>query len=76
LYASEELDLSQRLKRVAKAMGKEFRILARHPLHTSDRKLHLYGWQELAVVFSRFLLRPRKTLRSAKACSPWYDGRR
>jgi glycosyltransferase involved in cell wall biosynthesis len=76
LYASEELDLSQRLKRLARAQGREFRILHRHPLHTSARKLHLYGWRELAPVFGRFLLNPRRMLRSAKGCSPWYDGRR
>jgi len=76
LYASEELELSGRLKRVARERGREFRILHRHPLHTSARKLHLYGWRELAPVFGRFLLNPRRMLRSAKACSPWYDGRR
>jgi hypothetical protein len=76
LYASEELDLSRKLKRVAKEQGKDFRILTRHPLHTSDRKLHLYGWKEISTVFARFLLNPRKMLRSAKGCSPWYDGRR
>jgi glycosyltransferase involved in cell wall biosynthesis len=76
LYASEELDLSQRLKRLAKAKGKTFRILRRHPLHTSDRKLHLYGWGELLPIMGRFLLSPRRVLRSAKDCSPWYDGRR
>ena len=76
LYASEELELSGRLKRLARSRGREFRILHRHPLRTSARKLHLYGWRELSVVFGRFLLSPRRTLRSAKACSPWYDGRR
>jgi glycosyltransferase involved in cell wall biosynthesis len=76
LYASEELDLSRRLKRVAREEGREFRILHRHPLLTSARKMHLYGWRELAPVFGRFLLRPRRMLRSAKDCSPWYDGRR
>ncbi|HUN68136.1 MAG TPA: glycosyltransferase, partial [Burkholderiales bacterium] len=76
LYASEELDLSQRMKRLARVRGKEFRILHRHPFRTSARKLHLYGWRELALVFGRFLLNPRRMLRSAKACSPWYDGRR
>ena len=76
LYASEELDLSQRLKRLARAQGREFRILRRHPLHTSDRKLHLYGWGELLPIMGRFLLHPRRMLRSAKDCSPWYDGRR
>ena len=76
LYAAEELDLSSRLKKLARAQGKEFRILHRHPLLTSARKMHLYGWPELARVFGRFLLHPRRMLRSAKGCSPWYDGRR
>ena len=76
LYASEELDLSGRLKRLARERGREFRILHRHPLQTSARKLHLYGWRELGPVFVRFLLHPRRMLRNAKECSPWYDGRR
>jgi len=76
LYASEELELSGRLKRLARVQGRAFRILHRHPLRTSARKLQLYGWRELSLVFGRFLLSPRRMLRSAKACSPWYDGRR
>jgi glycosyltransferase involved in cell wall biosynthesis len=76
LYASEELDLSRKLKRLAKQQGREFRILSAHPLLTSNRKMHLYGWRELLPVFGRFLLHPRRMLRSAKDCSPWYDGRR
>ena len=76
LYASEELELSGRLKRLAREQGREFRILHRHPLLTSARKMRLYGWRELAPVFGRFLLHPRRVLRSAKDCSPWYDGRR
>jgi glycosyltransferase involved in cell wall biosynthesis len=76
LYASEELELSGRLKRLARAEGREFRILHRYPLQTSARKLHLYGWLELSLAFGRFLRSPRRMLRSAKACSPWYDGRR
>jgi glycosyltransferase involved in cell wall biosynthesis len=76
LYASEELELSGRLKRLAREQGREFRILHRHPLRTSARKMHLYAWRELAVVLGRFLLHPRRMLRSARECSPWYDGRR
>lgn len=76
LYASEELELSGRLKRMAHAEGREFRILHRHPLRTSARKLHLYGWTGMLRVFGRFLLHPHRMLRSAKDCSPWYDGRR
>jgi glycosyltransferase involved in cell wall biosynthesis len=76
LYASEELDLSQRLNTLAREEGREFRILHRHPLLTSDRKRHLYSTRELAGFFGRFLLHPRRMLRSAKGCGPWYDGRR
>jgi glycosyltransferase involved in cell wall biosynthesis len=76
LYASEELDLSRRLKRLARQEGKEFRILRAHPLRTSNRKAHLYSNVELARVFGRFLVRPRRMLRNSKDCSPWYDGRR
>ena len=76
LYASEELDLFVRLKRLARDSAKRIVILHRHPLVTSDRKLHLYGWGELLGVFGRILLRPRKGLRNAADCSPWYDGRR
>jgi glycosyltransferase involved in cell wall biosynthesis len=76
LYASEELELSQRLKHSARELGLSFTILHRHPLVTSDRKMHLYGWGELLGVFGRVLLRPHKSLRNAADCRPWYDGRR
>jgi glycosyltransferase involved in cell wall biosynthesis len=42
LYASEEIDLFRRLKRLAKQRGRRIVILHRHPLHTSGRKAHLY----------------------------------
>jgi len=76
LYASEELDLFSRLKGLARRRGKRIVILHRHPLVTSDRKLRLYGWGELAGFLSKFVFHPRRTLRSAADCQPWYDGRR
>ena len=76
LYASEELDLFRRLKGLARRRGKRIVILHRHPLLTSDRKLHLYRWGELAGFMAKFIFRPRQTLRSAADCRPWYDGRR
>ena len=42
LFAGEEIDLSQRLKRLARAKKKRIVILHRHPLLTSARKVHLY----------------------------------
>ena len=76
LYASEELDFFQRLKPLACLGGKEIAILHRHPLRTSDRKVRLYSWLELAGYLGRFLLHPRRALRNAADCSAWYDGRR
>jgi glycosyltransferase involved in cell wall biosynthesis len=76
LYASEELDFFQRLKPLARRRGRKILILHRHPLHTSDRKVRLYTWRELLGTLGRFLLHPRRSLRSASACRPWYDGRR
>ena len=76
LFASEELDLAKRLKQSARKSGRKMIILHRHPLTTSARKMQLYsGWE-----YFRFLLRTAlgfgRTLRSAKECHIWYDGRR
>jgi hypothetical protein len=71
LYAAEELDLSRRLKRRGRMV-----ILHRHPLATSDRKVHLYGWREHLAFLARFLLTGARALRRREDCSIWYDGRR
>jgi glycosyltransferase involved in cell wall biosynthesis len=76
LFASEELDLSQRLKKLARASGKKMVILHRHPLLTSARKMRLYSRSELAAFCKKAILHPRRTVASRDACSPWYDGRR
>ena len=76
LYASEELDLFQRLKRLARRRNRKIMILHRNPLHTSDRKMHLYSTRELLGFLGTTLLRPRRALRNAEDCRPWYDGRR
>jgi glycosyltransferase involved in cell wall biosynthesis len=76
LYASEEIDLSRRLKKLARQSGRRFVILRRHPLQTSARKVRLYSCGELARFFKKAILRPRQTVTSREECSPWYDGRR
>ena len=76
LYASEELELFQRLKALARRRSSEIIVLHRHPLRTSDRKLRLYGRSELLGFLGRLVLHPRRTLRDPFACRPWYDGRR
>ena len=62
LFASEELDLSKRLKKVARKRGKKFVILHRHPLLTSARKLHLYSFREHFRVMWRATISGGKTL--------------
>jgi glycosyltransferase involved in cell wall biosynthesis len=76
LYASEELDLFRRLKRLARARGRTIAILHRHPLRTSDRKVRLYGAGEMLAMLGRVIVHPRRALRNADDCHAWYDGRR
>jgi len=76
LFASEELELSKRLKKLATRSGKQIIILNRHPLTTSARKFQLYsGWEYLRFV-SKTILGLGGTLKSARECHIWYDGRR
>jgi hypothetical protein len=51
-------------------------ILHRHPLVTSDRKLRLYSWGELAWFGLKTIVSGGRTLRSRQDCSAWYDGKR
>jgi glycosyltransferase involved in cell wall biosynthesis len=76
LYAGEEIELSRRLKRLARRQGKTIVILHRHPLRTSDRKARLYTKREHFVFMLKTLAFGGRTLRDRKACYAWYDGRR
>jgi glycosyltransferase involved in cell wall biosynthesis len=76
LFVSEELDLSRRLKRLAKQRGQQFVILARERLVTSARKLELYSPREALGFSLRYLRNPRRIARQREACPIWYDGRR
>ena len=76
LFAGEEVDLSRRLKRIARRDRRTIVILHRHPLVTSDRKLRLYSWGELAWFGLKTIVSGGRTLRSRQDCSAWYDGKR
>jgi glycosyltransferase involved in cell wall biosynthesis len=76
LYASEEVDLFRRLKRIARRDRRTIVILHRHPLLTSDRKLRLYGWGRLFGFMLKTVVSRGKTLRSREDCFAWYDGER
>ena len=76
LYAGEEIDLSRKLKRLARVMRLRIVILHRHPLATSDRKLRLYRLTEVLAFMLKASLTAGRALRDRDACYPWYDGRR
>jgi glycosyltransferase involved in cell wall biosynthesis len=76
LFASEEIELSKQLKRLARRSGKCGMILHRHPLITSARKMHLYTSREHFWFLLRTVIGGGRTLRSREQCHTWYDGRR
>jgi glycosyltransferase involved in cell wall biosynthesis len=76
LFAAEEIDLSQKLKRWGKAQRLGFTIMHRHPLRTSARKIGLYTPMEMMRFMARTLFSGMRTLRSREECAIWYDGRR
>lgn len=76
LFAAEEIDLSRRLKQVARERKKRIVILRRHPLLTSGRKMHLYTAREHFRFLLKVVLSRKKVLSNRDACNTWYDGRR
>ena len=76
LYATEEIDLFRRLKRLRPQERRRVTILSRHPLPTSGRKMHLYSPLELARAGAARRCSGGRTLRRAEDCFVWYDGRR
>lgn len=76
LFAAEEIDLSQRLKKLARGTGRGIVILHRHPIKTSARKMKLYTAREHLGFFARAIFNQRRTLTSREAAFIWYDGRR
>jgi len=76
LFASEEIDLSKRLKQLARETGKKVVILHRYPLLTSPRKFDLYSpWEHLRFL-AKTVFSMGRTLGDRTACHTWYDGRR
>jgi GT2 family glycosyltransferase len=76
LFASEEIDFSKRLQIEARRGQKRVVILHRHPLLTSDRKLHLYTPREYGRLLWQTILRRGQNLQDRAHCALWYDGRR
>jgi len=75
MFAAEELELSQRLKKFARETGRGIVILHRHPLKTSARKLRLYTIWDHFKILARVAFN-RRALYNRESCHLWYDGRR
>jgi glycosyltransferase involved in cell wall biosynthesis len=75
-YAAEEIDLTHRLRPLARASNRRIVILYKTPLLTSARKLKLYTPREIGRLLLSAALRPKATLTNKEACHLWYDGRR
>lgn len=75
-FAGEELDLSRRLKKLARKTGRRVVVLHRHPLATSARKVWLYTPWELVRLLARAVGSGGRSLRSREGTYLWYDGRR
>lgn len=76
LFASEEIEFSRRLRRLARRRAKRTLILTQHPLVTSSRKLELYSPREYLRLLSKTVWRRGANLRRRDGCDLWYDGRR
>jgi len=76
LFVAEELELSQRLKKLSRETGKQVVILHRHPLVTSARKMRLYTAREHLWFLFRAMFNPRRAMGSREMAHLWYDGRR
>jgi glycosyltransferase involved in cell wall biosynthesis len=78
-FAGEELELSRRLKQLARKTGKRFVILHRHPVVTSARRMQLYtARQKIGQIRLLYyiIFDPHHVTNSREAARLWYDGRR
>ena len=75
-YAAEEIEFSERLKRLAVERKEKLLILHRHPLVTSARKAHLYSLCEHLGMLLKTLRHRGQNLKDRAKCTLWYDGRR
>jgi cellulose synthase/poly-beta-1,6-N-acetylglucosamine synthase-like glycosyltransferase len=75
-FVAEELELSQRLKKLARGQGRGIVILHRHPLVTSARKMRLYTMREHLRYLARVIFSNGRALGSREKAHLWYDGRR
>jgi glycosyltransferase involved in cell wall biosynthesis len=75
-FAAEELELSDRLKKIARRQNQHFVFLTNHPLVTSARKLAFRSPASHFWFMLKTALTGGRTLKRRESCDIWYDGRR
>ncbi len=76
MFVSEEIHLSNALKKLGRKTGREFTIIRNHPLLSSGRKTELYTPGEWFYFLWITCRRPLKWMKNRRSCTLWYDGRR
>jgi hypothetical protein len=76
LFVAEELELSKRLKKLARKQGRGIVVLRGHPLVTSARKMRLYTMREHLRFLAKVIFSNGRALGSREKAHLWYDGRR
>lgn len=54
-FAGEDAEFGKALKRWGRPRGLSLCIMRHHPVLTSDRKFHLYGWGAIALAVGRYV---------------------
>ncbi len=78
LYAFEDLDFVNRLKKYGRKTNQKYIILHRHPVLTSGRKGNLYNQWEMtkSVITALYYFFTKRTPANGSKMPFWYDGRR
>jgi len=76
LFASEEIDFSERLKQLARREKRRVGIIARPSLLTSGRRAELCRARDYGRLLLTVLLSRGQSLKRKEDCSIWYDGKR
>jgi len=76
LYAAEEIEFDQRLKRLARQRRQRVRIIRRPRLLSSNRRMVMYSPFRLLGFMLRSTFSAGFNLRRRETCNWWYDGQR
>jgi glycosyltransferase involved in cell wall biosynthesis len=76
VYVGEDLELSRRLKKLARETGRRFVILHRHPIVTSARRARRFSLGAHLQFLFCLVFDPHHAITDRAAAQAWYDGRR